>query len=150
MAIILASKNFTNAKSENLEKGQEEFSIYKHYLIRAFFLLLLIAVGWTLFVLFIIYNHIILQYAFAILSFLQGLYVFVFYGIQKIILKNDDWEKSSVKTMDTGRGDSFTSRRKTGPPEPDSINVYEDTDVNNVAYEEIETPPSSMEDSVRF
>ncbi|RDD35845.1 hypothetical protein TrispH2_012048, partial [Trichoplax sp. H2] len=56
-------------------------------------------------------------------------------------------EKSSVKTMDTGRGDSFTSRRKTGPPEPDSVNVYEDTDVNKVAYEEIETPPSSMEDS---
>ncbi|EDV20544.1 uncharacterized protein TRIADDRAFT_61044 [Trichoplax adhaerens] len=46
-------------------------------------------------------------------------------------------EKSSVKTMDTGRGDSFTSRRKTGPPEPDSVNVYEDTDVNKVAYEEV-------------
>ncbi|RDD35990.1 hypothetical protein TrispH2_011859 [Trichoplax sp. H2] len=29
IAIILVSKNFRNAKSENLEKRQEEFSIYK-------------------------------------------------------------------------------------------------------------------------
>ncbi|RDD37102.1 Protein sidekick-2, partial [Trichoplax sp. H2] len=88
-AAITISFGYKNSRKLSIMNNffhEDEYHIIKKlYLPEATVLLLMLAICWTLFVLFIAFNNTILQHIFAAVCVIKGLYVFTFYGCINII-----------------------------------------------------------------